>query len=112
MVLSAGRLVWEKGHQDVLRAVAALRRGVVAAPRARVRVLIVGAGPEEERLRALRLRARHRRPRRVCAGDPIRRDARRYTRSASCMVLGILPQWYWEEQFGMVLAEAMAARFR
>ena len=32
VVLSAGRLVWEKGHQDVLRAVAALRRGVVATP--------------------------------------------------------------------------------
>src|SRR2546423_2169028 len=26
LVLSAGRLVWEKGHQDVLRALAALRR--------------------------------------------------------------------------------------
>src|SRR6185436_2376715 len=25
-ILSAGRLVWEKGHQDVLRAFAALRR--------------------------------------------------------------------------------------
>jgi glycosyltransferase involved in cell wall biosynthesis len=28
---------------------------------------------------------------------------------ASCMVLASLPQWHWEEQFGMVLAEAMAA---
>ena len=28
---------------------------------------------------------------------------------ASCLVLASLPQWYWEEQFGMVLAEAMAA---
>jgi glycosyltransferase involved in cell wall biosynthesis len=29
VVLSAGRLVWEKGHQDVLRALAALRGGLV-----------------------------------------------------------------------------------
>ena len=37
LIVSAGRLVWEKGHQDVLRAVAALRRGIVdaaGAPRA------------------------------------------------------------------------------
>ena len=32
-VLSAGRLVWEKGHQDVLRALAALRGGLVGEPR-------------------------------------------------------------------------------
>ncbi len=29
--------------------------------------------------------------------------------SASCVVLASLPIWSWEEQFGMVLAEAMAA---
>jgi glycosyltransferase involved in cell wall biosynthesis len=28
---------------------------------------------------------------------------------ASCMVLGSLPVMHWEEQFGMVLAEAMAS---
>jgi len=28
---------------------------------------------------------------------------------ASCVVLASLPQCHWEEQFGMVLAEAMAA---
>ena len=32
VVVSPGRLVWTKGHQDVLRAVAALRRGLVRAP--------------------------------------------------------------------------------
>ena len=47
VILSAGRLVWEKGHQDVLRAFAALRRGVGGPPRADVRLLIVGDGPEE-----------------------------------------------------------------
>jgi glycosyltransferase involved in cell wall biosynthesis len=28
---------------------------------------------------------------------------------ASCLVLLSLPTWFWEEQFGMVLAEALAA---
>src|SRR5207248_575229 len=47
-VLSIGRLVWEKGHQDVIRAVAALRRGLVAGDPPRV--VIVGEGPERTRL--------------------------------------------------------------
>ncbi len=49
-IVSPGRLVWEKGHQDVLRALALLHRGIVrdpgAARRVRPRLLIVGAGPE------------------------------------------------------------------
>ena len=50
LLLSPGRLVWEKGHQDVLRAVAALQRGLLG-PAPPVRLLIVGAGQEEKRLR-------------------------------------------------------------
>ena len=46
VVLSPGRLVWEKGHQDVLRAVALLAREGLHP-----RVRIVGRGPEEARLR-------------------------------------------------------------
>ena len=53
VVISPGRLVWEKGHQDVMRALAAIKRGLVPAPAgARPRLLIVGSGPEEGRLRA------------------------------------------------------------
>jgi glycosyltransferase involved in cell wall biosynthesis len=54
LIVSAGRLVWEKGHQDLLRAVAALRRRVVPDVDAGTplpRILIAGAGPEEARLR-------------------------------------------------------------
>src|SRR5205814_1480211 len=47
LVLSVGRLVWEKGHQDLLRALAWLRYAGL-----RPRALIVGTGPEEQRLRA------------------------------------------------------------
>jgi glycosyltransferase involved in cell wall biosynthesis len=111
VIVSAGRLVWEKGHQDVLRAVAGLRRGAIAdVPRTPVpRVLVVGAGPEERRLRRyaaelgvadlLELR-----PELPYAEMPA------LYAGASCLVLASLPVWSWEEQFGMVLAEALAAR--
>ena len=107
VVLSPGRLVWEKGHQDVLRAVAALRQGVVATP-ALPRLLVVGAGPEERRLR--------RYARDLGIEDLV--DFRRQVpyeampdvyAGASAVVLASLPIRSWEEQFGMVLAEAMAA---
>jgi glycosyltransferase involved in cell wall biosynthesis len=106
LVLSPGRLVWEKGHQDLLRALALLRRR--GGPGADARVRIVGAGPEEGRLRryaqelgiadAVELRA----------FVPYERMPALYA-EATCVFLGSLPTWSWEEQFGMVLVEAMAS---
>jgi len=112
IVVSAGRIVWEKGHQDLLRAVAALRRGAIPGvdPGTPVpRVLIVGAGPEERRLRrhAAELGIEDRVELR--AEVPYAEMPALYAR-ASCLVLASLPGRFWEEQFGMVLAEAMAAR--
>jgi glycosyltransferase involved in cell wall biosynthesis len=102
VVLSAGRLVWEKGHQDVLRAVAWLRR-----EGRDVRAAVVGAGPEEARLRA------HARD--LALEDVVDwRTSVPYDEmpavfaAASCFVLASLPTPVWEEQFGMVLAEAAA----
>jgi glycosyltransferase involved in cell wall biosynthesis len=107
VIVSPGRLVWEKGHQDVLRAVAALHRGLVETP-ARPRLLMLGAGPEEGRLR------KH--ARELGIEDVVEfRSTVSYDEmpsvyaSASCMVLASLPTRSWEEQFGMVLVEAMAA---
>jgi glycosyltransferase involved in cell wall biosynthesis len=101
LVLSIGRLVWEKGHQDLLRALAWLRRGG-QSPRA----LIVGAGPEEQRLRE------HARDLGVDvewrSGAPHHELPAVFAR-ASCFVLASLPTTWWEEQFGMVLAEAAAS---
>ena len=85
VILSPGRLVWEKGHQDVLRAVALLARDGL-----RPRVRIVGRGPEEERLRAHARRAGARRPGRDrprCRYDEMPGPFA----SASCMVLASLP---------------------
>lgn len=103
LVLSVGRLVWEKGHQDLLRALAWLQRDGVHA-----RALIVGAGPEEARLRA--------HARELGLGDAVEwmtsvpyDEMPAVFERASCFVLASLPTVWWEEQFGMVLAEAAAA---
>ena len=104
-LVSVGRLVWEKGHQDVVRALAAIRAGVVAGETQPL--LVVGSGPEEERLR------RH--AHELGVGDLLTVDSVPYERMpdvyarASCLVLASLPTPIWEEQFGMVLAEALAA---
>ncbi len=119
LIVSPGRLVWEKGHQDVMRALAALRDGLVPAPSAPVRLLIIGSGPEEARLRE--------HARELGLAERVEFRSVPYAEmpdlyaQASCMVLaslpsaacsrylGDLPRCFWEEQFGMVLAEAIAA---
>lgn len=123
VVISPGRLQWEKGHQDVLRAVAAIKQGVVTlsdgSPAPVPLLRIVGKGPEEERLSSYAAE--------LGIGELVSFTAVPYEKmpalfaQASCMVLASLPsagcmlhlrdqpRCFWEEQFGMVLAEAMAA---
>jgi glycosyltransferase involved in cell wall biosynthesis len=99
LIVSPGRLVWEKGHFDVLRALAVLEKDV--------RLLIVGAGPERDRL--------HRYAADLGVGDRVEIRSVPYEAmpavfaDASAVVLASLATPVWEEQFGMVLAEAMAA---
>ena len=99
LVVSPGRLVWEKGHYDVIRALSTLEQPP--------RLLIVGAGPERSRL--LRYAAE------LGLADKVEIRSVPYSEmpsvfaAASCVVLGSLSVPVWEEQFGMVLAEAMAA---
>jgi len=122
VLLSPGRLVWEKGHHDALRAVAALHRGIVPLPdgsRAAPRLRIVGSGPEEGRLRAYAAELGLAEV--VDFGSVPYAEMPQVFASASAMVLGSLsmagaayhlrdvPRVFWEEQFGLVLAEAMAA---
>ncbi len=121
-IVSVGRLTWEKGHHDVLRALALVRRGVVrgsADEIVRPRLLIVGSGPEESRLRAYAAD--------LGLSDAVEIGPVPYEEmpavfaQASALVLASqasasvamqpfgVPHAFWEEQFGMVLAEAMAA---
>jgi glycosyltransferase involved in cell wall biosynthesis len=121
-IVSPGRLVWEKGHQDAIRALALLHRGIVRTPAdelVRPRLLIIGAGPEESRLLAF--------ARELGLADWVQIRGVPYDEmpgvfaGASAMVLASqgaamaafhpfdVPRAFWEEQFGLVLAEAMAA---
>lgn len=122
VIVSPGRLVWEKGHHDVLRAVAALHRGMVTLESgeiARPKVRLIGSGPEGGRLRGHASElgiAEH-----VTFSSVPYDEMPAAFASASCMVLASLPsataayhlfdipRAFWEEQFGLVLAEAMAA---
>jgi glycosyltransferase involved in cell wall biosynthesis len=122
VILSPGRLEWQKGHHDVLRAVALLHRGVVTLADGTVvrpRLRIVGAGPEEGRLKAY--------ANELGLADAVTWGSVPYPEmpqvfaAASCLLLGSqssgtgglhpfdVPRLFWEEQFGMVFAEAMAA---
>jgi len=99
--------VWEKGHQDVIRAVSALQRGLVG-PKTPVRLIIAGSGPEERRLRRLARELSVQSLVEFRAGVPYDEMPSLYA-GASAMVLASLPRRGWEEQFGMVLAEALAS---
>ena len=119
-VISPGRLVWEKGHQDVMRALAAIKRGLVPAP--------AGArAAAPDRRRRVPRRAGFA-PTRTSSGSPTRSSFAPF-RTTPCprstpappawsspalrrrggFWLGDRPRFFWEEQFGLVLAEAMAA---
>ena len=122
VILSPGRLVWEKGHQDAIRAIALLHRGVIRGEGGeylRPELRIIGSGPERERLErhAVELGVGAY----VTFGSLPYDDMPLAFRDASCLLLGSLsmasggfhpfdiPRLFWEEQFGMVFAEAMAA---
>jgi glycosyltransferase involved in cell wall biosynthesis len=107
-ILAPARLVWEKGHQDVLRALALLRRRGDEGPAARARLVIVGRGPEEQRLRAYAAELGVSEQVEFRGFIPYEEMPSVYA-GAACLVLASLPTTHWEEQFGMVLAEAMAA---
>lgn len=121
-IVSPARLVWEKGHQDVLRALAALHQGMVRLPDggiAKPKLMIVGSGPEAERLRSHAAELGLARAVEI-GGVPYEQMPTVFAK-ASAMVLAShaaataayhpfdIPHAFWEEQFGMVLAEAMAA---
>lgn len=105
VILSPGRLVWEKGHQDVMRALALLRR---TSDGQGVRLRIAGTGPEERRLRRYAVELGIEEAIEFAGFLPHDEMLRAYA-EARCVVLASLPTWSWEEQFGMVLAEAAAA---
>lgn len=101
IVLYVGRLIREKGVVDLVRAFASLPTGSDA------HLVVVGEGPEAPRIRtaarALGVAGRvHVLPGQSYADIPA------VFRGADVVAIPSLSTPYWEEQFGFVLAEAMA----
>jgi glycosyltransferase involved in cell wall biosynthesis len=102
-IVFVGRLGWHKGVDLLIRALAELHREGIPA-----RLVIVGAGPEEERLRAL--------ARDLGVGEALQwlgwvphDEVPRVLADADLLVLPSRRVPGWQEQFGHVLIEAMAA---
>jgi alpha-maltose-1-phosphate synthase len=99
VVLYSGRLIREKGILDLLRAIAKVPHAIL---------VIAGSGPEQPRLdfaaRSLAVESRVR----FTGGIPYGQMADAYA-AADVFCLPSLATPYWEEQFGMVLVEAMAS---
>lgn len=104
VILSVSRLVWEKGLYDLIWAAWELKKTL---PESKLKFLVVGEGPEKHKLKkmtaALDLENIF-----VFAGSfPYDKMVAVYN-LADVFVLGSIPTKTWQEQFGMVLIEAMA----
>jgi glycosyltransferase involved in cell wall biosynthesis len=105
VVLFIGRLGIEKGIYDLIEAA-----GLVSSDpdMANVKFVMAGSGPEREnlvrRIALLKLEGR------VCLAGSFPYDAIPGLYNAADMfILPSIPVPFWQEQFGMVLAEAMAS---
>ncbi len=104
VVLSVGRLVWEKGFYDLIWAVWELKK---SRPESKLKFLVVGEGPEKNKLinmvGMLGLKELF-----VFPGNfPYDKMVAVYN-LANVFVLASIPTKTWQEQFGIVLIEAMA----
>ncbi len=102
-VAFVGRLVEEKGVDTMLAALAQLTSRVPE-----LRLLILGSGPEQDKLTALAksLCVAHRIDWRAQVPSP---EVASYLQATDILCLPSLTRSNWKEQFGRVLVEAMAA---
>ncbi|MEY4630267.1 MAG: hypothetical protein RIQ81_387 [Pseudomonadota bacterium] len=100
-VLFAGRLVEEKGVQDLLHALS-----LVTSPA--IKALIIGDGDHAAALK--KLAAESCKPGQVRFLDSIKsREVARFLQACDSMCLPSLTRSNWKEQFGRILVESMAA---
>lgn len=103
--LVVNRLVPEKGTHDII---AGWRAFKVAGPDDVAKLVIVGAGPEEARLRAL-VRTLGVSNSVIFTGSLTHQEVCGLYGSARALVLASVETPAWAEQFGYVLAEALSA---
>jgi glycosyltransferase involved in cell wall biosynthesis len=103
VVLFAGRLVSEKGVQDLIAAAKMLHSTDHTKTR-KIRVAVLGSGPEADNLKAL------------AQGAPVSfhaavssNETATWLKTADVLCLPSLTRPNWKEQFGRVLIEAMIA---
>jgi glycosyltransferase involved in cell wall biosynthesis len=104
-VLFVGRLTPEKGVYDLLYAIKlmSLRPGS-----RRIKVVFAGSGPERESMASLAGRMGIESYLRL-AGDFSYGEIPRLYNSADAFILPSIPVHFWQEQFGIVLLEAMSS---
>lgn len=108
LVLGCGRMVWEKGIYDFVRAAAYIwQTGFTAGNGHIVRFVWVGDGPEKKKLWELILRLGLGNIVKL-AGAGSYKQMPRFFQAADIFVLPSLPTHAWNEQFGGVLIEAMS----
>jgi glycosyltransferase involved in cell wall biosynthesis len=101
LVFYAGRLVPEKGLIDLLEAMHALR------DLGRIQALILGDGPEKDRLQS-RIHELNLGERVTLRSGVLSLEIVPYFQAADVLCLPSLTRPNWKEQFGRVLTEAMA----
>jgi glycosyltransferase involved in cell wall biosynthesis len=100
-----GRLIPEKGLVELIRAVA---MAAGASDASNVHLLIVGSGPELTRVRSAATALKVSNRIHVLSGVSYAEVPGLWA-MADIAVVPSLPAPYWQEQFGMVLAEAMSS---
>ncbi len=106
VVLFVGRLVWEKGIFDLIHA-AKLLQGDPDLAGIAPRYVVVGKGDEAERAKERAAEIGLSPAFRFIESVPYARMPELFN-AADALVLPSLATRYWKEQYGMVLAEAMA----
>jgi glycosyltransferase involved in cell wall biosynthesis len=105
IVLFVGRLTPEKGIYELLYA---MKLMALDPEMGRVKVVMAGSGPEKENIIRLAKRLGIEGYVRL-AGNFSYEDIPRLYNAADAFILPSIPVHFWQEQFGMVLLEAMAS---
>jgi glycosyltransferase involved in cell wall biosynthesis len=105
LVLFTGRLAKEKGIYDLIYAAIMMARDPELK---RVKVVMAGSGPEKEALSRI-IASAGLRDRVILAGGFSYDAVPALYNAADAFILPSIPTPYWQEQFGMVLVEAMAS---
>lgn len=107
VVLSIGRLVWDKGVFDVIYAAKRLLLDPELSDKS-IKFVFIGAGPEEKKMRQLINKLGLAEMVNMAGTHPYT-EIPMIHNLADVFVLPSIPVRDWQEQFGMVFAEALAS---